>query len=179
MSDGGTIIVVIEANGPLPIPVQGFVENPPRMFFDFQGVVPRRRSVVVGPGFGVVRQTRMALYAANVTRVVLDLVKPENYRIDSNEREVGFIRIVLGPQVATRRAGAAARPRPTNTTATGFGRERTTPLATTDRSAAGACASCDCASDAVTKDAPSCSTAIDTGARGETPPPNAPAPPAP
>ncbi len=42
MSDGGTITVVIEANGPLPMPTAGAVENPPRIYFDFAGVKPRR-----------------------------------------------------------------------------------------------------------------------------------------
>src|SRR4029453_954718 len=101
MSDGGTIVVVIEANGPLPMPIPGFAENPPRRFFDFQGVSPTRKTIVNSPGFGVVRQTRTALYAPNVTRVVLDLVKLENYRIDADEREAGRMKIVLGPQVST------------------------------------------------------------------------------
>ena len=84
MSEGGTITVVIEANGALPMPTAGAVQNPPRIYFDFAGVKPRRTGTGIAPGYGVVRQTRVALYATNVTRVVLDLEKMEPYRIDAD-----------------------------------------------------------------------------------------------
>ncbi len=101
MNDRGTIVVVIEADGPLPIPTPGFADTPPpRMFLDFVGVTPKRRGMVTSPGSGVVRQTRIALYADNVTRVVLDLVKVAEYRIDASERKLGRIRIIFAAQAA-------------------------------------------------------------------------------
>ena len=51
MSDGGTITVVIEANGALPMPTAGAVENPPRIYFDFAGVKPKRRGTETAPGY--------------------------------------------------------------------------------------------------------------------------------
>ena len=95
LSDGGIITVVIEANSALPMPTAGSAENPPRLFFDFAGVTPRRRGMQTSPGYGIVRQTRVALNAANITRVVLDLEKMEGYRLDAKELAAGRLTIVL------------------------------------------------------------------------------------
>lgn len=113
VNEGGTIAVIIDANGTLPMPVDGSVENPPRLFFDFEGVLPARTGVVTTPGAGVVRQTRVARYAPDVTRVVLDLVRPESYRIEADERATGRIKIFVGSGSPT--AAVAAPPARTTT----------------------------------------------------------------
>ncbi len=110
MNAGGVITVVIEANGPLPMPTAGTAENPPRIFIDFAGVTSRRRGIEIGPGYGVVQQTRVALNSINVTRVVLDLTKMTSYRLDANALGEGRLKIVLGPEPST--ASAAPKPRP-------------------------------------------------------------------
>jgi hypothetical protein len=124
MSDGGTITVVIEASGALPMPTAGAVQNPPRLYFDFAGVKPRRTGTEIAPGYGVVRQTRVALYATDVTRVVLDLEKMAGYRIDADRKDLaeGRLRIVLGaaslvPSAPTAPDTPAATPAPVRTPA--------------------------------------------------------------
>ncbi len=113
LSEGDTITVVIEANGALPMPTAGAVQNPPRIYFDFAGVKPRRTGTEIAPGYGVVRQTRVALYTTNVTRVVIDLEKMAGYRIDADTKDLaeGRLRIVLGPERVAH-SGAPVTPAP-------------------------------------------------------------------
>jgi hypothetical protein len=113
ISDGGSITVVIEANGALPMPTAGAVQDPPRIYFDFAGVKPRRTGTEITPGYGVVRQTRVALTDTNVTRVVIDLEKMAGYRIDADGKDLaeGRLRIVLDPERVAH-SGAPATPAP-------------------------------------------------------------------
>ncbi|MCC7243246.1 MAG: AMIN domain-containing protein [Acidobacteria bacterium] len=97
-TDVGTTVVVVEGRGTLPIPTAGSLENPPRNYLDLGGTLVAGSARATVPGEGVVRRTRVALFAANVTRVVLDLVTMEPFRIDTSERAAGRITIVVGGQ---------------------------------------------------------------------------------
>src|SRR5262245_66365146 len=65
INEGGVTTVIVEATGALPMPTPGSLDNPPRLFFDFEGTTPKRRGVSSMAGAGVVRQTRTELHAAN------------------------------------------------------------------------------------------------------------------
>ena len=120
--DGGITRVTIEADGPLPIPRSASLTDPPRIYFDLEGVTHTRGTTVAERG-GVVSRVRVALRTASpkVTRVVLDLTRLESYRVDSGERQAGRIRVIvgtesaIGPGPATRGAVASpAAPVPAN-----------------------------------------------------------------
>ena len=96
---GPAVIVTIEGSGTLPLPTAGFADGPPRLFFDFPGVTlaaPRMTSST-DPR---IRRIRAGVYSAAplVTRVVLDLVATEPYRV---EQTSGRISVILGGPVAT------------------------------------------------------------------------------
>ena len=89
--------VVIEASGVLPQPSSGFANSPPRVYIDFDDVLP---GAAVPPTIEnpLVRRVRVAEHNASplVTRVVVDLVKATTYRIDSSNRNQGRIVVLLG-----------------------------------------------------------------------------------
>ena len=96
---GPAVVVTIEGSGNLPLPTAGFAEEPPRLFFDFPGVTlaaPRMTSSA-DPR---IRRIRAGVHSAAplVTRVVLDLVATEAYRV---EQATGRITVILGGPVAT------------------------------------------------------------------------------
>ena len=96
---GPAVVVTIEGSGNLPLPTAGFAEEPPRLFFDFPGVTlaaPRMTSST-DPR---IRRIRAGVHSAAplVTRVVLDLVAAEAYRV---EQATGRITVILGGPVAT------------------------------------------------------------------------------
>lgn len=103
--EGETVVVVLEADGPLPIPASGQLDSPPRFFLDFPGVITGIRGP--RPGSAPVSRVRVALNSSNppVTRVVLDLAGPQPVQIDTTARETGRIRIVVGAVEAS--AGAS------------------------------------------------------------------------
>lgn len=87
-------VVVIEADGPLPPPVVGTVDDPPRIFLDFAGVTTRAPAVTRGTDARV-RRVRVAVHSAQplVTRVVLDLAAHEPHRI---EQSPGRLLVAVG-----------------------------------------------------------------------------------
>jgi hypothetical protein len=96
---GGATTVVLEAGGPLPEPLSGALDGPPRVYLDLQGVRPRPDVVAATPD-PLVRRTRVAVHSASplVTRVVIDLVTLVPYRIDASGRERGVLVVTLeGP----------------------------------------------------------------------------------
>lgn len=114
--DGGITRVTIEADGPLPLPRSASLKDPPRIYFDLEGVTDTISETTVAQRGGVVSRVRVALRTASpkVTRVVLDLTRLESYRVDTDERQAGRIRVIvgsesaIGPGPATR--GAALPP---------------------------------------------------------------------
>ena len=96
-ASGGATTVILEADGPLPVPLSGAVDGPPRIYLDLNGVRPGTSVRLAEPGALVLR-ARVALHTANPisTRVVLDLSRPTPYRIDSSGRAQGRLTIVLG-----------------------------------------------------------------------------------
>ncbi len=114
-ASGGATTVVLEANGPLPAPLTGALDGPPRIYLDLNGVRPGPAVRLAEAGTLVLR-ARVALHSANPvsTRVVLDLSQPSPYRIDSSGRAQGRLIIVLGgaPAAAASSAPGPARTRP-------------------------------------------------------------------
>ena len=116
VEESGITHVTIEADGPLPLPHSESLNNPPRIFFDLPGVTYKFRSTTVPQGGGVVSRVRVALRPGSppVTRVVLDLTRPESYHADADETQAGRIRVRIGPESAidlpptTRRAVPSA-----------------------------------------------------------------------
>jgi hypothetical protein len=101
IDEAGMTVVTLAADGPLPMPVSDAIDGPARIFLDFAGVTTAATRLTLGPGGSVVRQARVALHSVspNVTRVVLDLTRRESYRIDTDERHAGRVRILVGPGV--------------------------------------------------------------------------------
>ena len=95
-ASGGATTVIIEAAGPLPAPVSGAVDGPPRIYLDLNGVRPGTAMRLSEPG-ALVFRVRVALHSANPlsTRVVLDLSRPSPYRIDAAGRAQGRLIILL------------------------------------------------------------------------------------
>jgi hypothetical protein len=100
VEEGGMAVVTIEADGPIPLPTSNSLDDPPRIYLDLAGVTPDTRGTSAAPGRGVVRGVRVALRSASprVTRVVLDLTERASYRISTDERGAGRIRIFVGSE---------------------------------------------------------------------------------
>ena len=96
---GPDAVVTIEGSGNLPLPTAGFADEPPRIFFDFPGVALAAPRMTSSPDPRI-RRVRAAVYSAAplVTRVVLDLVAAEAYRV---EQATGRITVILGGPAAT------------------------------------------------------------------------------
>jgi hypothetical protein len=96
-ASGGSTTVILEADGPLPAPLSGALDGPPRIYLDLNGVRPATAVRLAEPNALVLR-ARVGLHGANPisTRVVLDLSRPTPYRIDSSGRAQGRLTIVLG-----------------------------------------------------------------------------------
>jgi hypothetical protein len=106
--EAGTVVVTIEATGKLDAPAVGEVDGPPRVFFDFAGVICATRGTAQR-GDPDVRRVRAAQHTASplVTRVVIDLVRPMAFHIETDRLAEGVIRVVLD---------AADRPTPVPST---------------------------------------------------------------
>lgn len=80
---GGVTRIAVETDGPVQYRA-GRLAEPDRIFFDLPGTLPpreHRRTVQIVPvEDGVVRQIRVALTRPGVTRVVLDLAAPAEFR---------------------------------------------------------------------------------------------------
>jgi hypothetical protein len=115
VEDGGVTRVTIDADGPLPLPRSESLDNPPRIYFDLAGVNHKAGAAEARRG-GVVTGVRIALRSANpqVTRVVLDLARRQDYRLETDERQKGRLHVLIGSASAIRPApappGAAVRP---------------------------------------------------------------------
>src|SRR5688500_1259395 len=61
VQDGGITRVTIDADGPLPIPLHEPLTDPPRIYFDFEGVTHKVTGPTASTSGGVVRRARVAL----------------------------------------------------------------------------------------------------------------------
>jgi hypothetical protein len=102
VEDGGITRVTIDADGTLPLPLPKSLENPPRIFLDLAGVTHKIRGTTAAQGGGVVSRVRVALNTVSppVTRVVLDLTRPESFRVDIDARQSGRISVIVGSESA-------------------------------------------------------------------------------
>jgi hypothetical protein len=96
-AEAGASVVVIEADGPLPTPVVGVVETPPRIYLDFDQVTPATRGLAA-TGDPLVRRVRIALNRSQppVTRVVIDLTKAAQYRIEADASDLRRVTVIVG-----------------------------------------------------------------------------------
>jgi hypothetical protein len=111
VEEGGRTLVTIQADGPLPMPTHDLVDRPPRIYLDLTDVRPKATVALGTPAVGIVARARVALHSVNptVTRVVLDLTRRETYRVDSDERHLGRIRILVGAASGTATVTPPAR----------------------------------------------------------------------
>ena len=126
---GGMTTVILEADGPLPEPLTGALDAPPRVYLDLKDV-RLAPGAVLGEPDSLVRRTRVAVHSASplVTRVVIDMVKSAPYRIDASGRGQGRVVVILG---APSPAAAATPP-----LVAVSGRPKTSSLAPSSSSAA-------------------------------------------
>lgn len=119
----GTIAVVIEASGSLSDPSSERLADPPRIYLDFSDLVAVA-TLEQAPPNPVVARIRVAEHNSMplITRIVLDLVKPTPYRIDSSGRAQGRVVVILGagerPASPTTGSPVARRLPPTASNAT-------------------------------------------------------------
>jgi AMIN domain len=95
MTTAGTeAVVTVEANGALPAPTAGTVDNPPRIFLDFPGVGSAVPAVTRSTDSRI-RRVRVGINSVSplITRVVLDLVANEPHRI---VQAPGRVMVVIG-----------------------------------------------------------------------------------
>jgi len=145
-TDGVT--VVIEASAPLPEPSSGSALSPPRIYLDFTDVLPGQTVPVAAPPENpLVRRIRVAEHSASplVTRVVIDLTRSTDYRVDSSTATRGRIVVLVSntPGQAPR-AGqppSAKPPVPSQSPSTVASPARSTPAATAQAPAQAASAS--------------------------------------
>ncbi len=97
----GALAVTIHADGPLPSPLVGVLDGPPRLYLDFSGVGLRLDSPPAAAGAGV-RGIRATLHQPSppVVRVVLDLDAQIPHRIDASARALGTVTVFLGDPAA-------------------------------------------------------------------------------
>jgi hypothetical protein len=116
VEDGGVTRVTIEADGTLPLPLPQSLDGPPRIYLDLAGVTHKIKGTTVAPRGGVVSRVRIALHTNSpaVTRIVLDLTRPESYRVDVDARRPGRISVIVGSESASNqgqtRLGTVAPP---------------------------------------------------------------------
>jgi hypothetical protein len=93
-TSGSTVVVTIEGTATLPLPTAGVSGEPPRIFFDFPGVTLKAPAVTESTDPRI-RRIRAAINSVRplVTRVVIDLVALQPYRVQS---EAGRISVVVG-----------------------------------------------------------------------------------
>ena len=96
ITDGPVTRVIVDADGPLPLPRSDALTNPPRIYFDLAGVTHNLKGTTFVPKGGVVSGVRIGLRPEKATRVVLDLTRPENYRINADEHQSGRLWVLIG-----------------------------------------------------------------------------------
>jgi hypothetical protein len=94
--------VTIDADGPLPLPLHEPLQDPPRIYFDLEGVTHKIKGATAGQTGSAVRRVRVALRQVSpmVTRVVLDLTRPEGYSVNNDDLQAGRIRVLIGAESA-------------------------------------------------------------------------------
>jgi len=118
----GAVVVIVKADGPLPLPAVGVLGGPPRIYLDFRDVTTATTGIQL-EGHALVRRVRVALNQAQppVTRVVIDLARAAPHRIEADGRHRGELTVVIGapagvqsappsPQVATPQTPARVAP---------------------------------------------------------------------
>jgi NAD(P)H-dependent FMN reductase len=110
-AEAGASIVVIEADGPLPLPSVGVLGRPPRIYLDFPDVIPSTHGTAAELDPLVLR-VRVALHQRLpvVTRVVIDLTKTAPHRVEAGGRERGRLTVVVGPSAGAASQATRARP---------------------------------------------------------------------
>ena len=94
-------VVVVEGDGRLEYTISR-AQNPPRLVLDFEGTfarVPHRR---VNSGLAPVKAVRVGQYQPTVTRVVVDLERFADYKIDLGDET---LKVVFGTVEQTKSAG--------------------------------------------------------------------------
>jgi hypothetical protein len=91
-TNGPALIVVIEGNGPLPLPTTGVVDGPPRIFLDFPGIA-LTASKITSSSDTRLHRIRAGVNSATplVTRIVLDLVAPQPFVVERGPNRVSVI----------------------------------------------------------------------------------------
>lgn len=109
---GETVVVEIEADGPLPAPVTARLDAPARFFLDFPGVITGTRGS--REGVAPIARVRVALHSSNppVTRVVLDMAAQHEITIDDSARADGRVRLVVGSPLGAGGAPGGTREAP-------------------------------------------------------------------
>jgi hypothetical protein len=116
----GPTAVVIEGDRPLPSPFIGVVtEGPPRIYFDFTGVVTDTTGIRA-EGDPWIRRVRVAIHSQDplVTRVVIDLFRATPHSVDANQPSPSQFVVSVGgggprpPVPAPKPRPAPARPEP-------------------------------------------------------------------
>lgn len=117
----GPAAVVLESTAPLPHPVVGVLDGPPRIYFDFAGFRPGP-SLAASADDRIVRGVRIALHSAEplLTRVVIDLHGPTRYRMDTRAAASGRLVILVGAVAPIARASRDALPTTSGTRAQGL-----------------------------------------------------------
>lgn len=110
----GLTTAIIEADGPLPPPISGAVDSPPRIYLDLTGVTPQLAGITQLPGGGAISGVRIALFAnrPNVTRVVFDLAQSGTFRLNTDDLSSGRLGVLIGAESSPARIEPAA-PGPT------------------------------------------------------------------
>ena len=98
----GVVTIIVEADGPLPLPKVGVLEGPPRVYLDFRDVTTATTGTLV-EGNALVREVRVALNRPQppVTRVVIELARAAPHRIEAGGRDHGEVTVVIGAPAAT------------------------------------------------------------------------------
>jgi len=102
--------VTVDADGALPPPTAGTLDDPPRIFFDFVGVVPKVPLRTSSSDPRILR-VRVALHRASppTTRIVVDLAAPLPHHVELKPRQLVMH---FGPMTAGTDAAPANVPVP-------------------------------------------------------------------
>jgi polysaccharide biosynthesis/export protein len=100
VDDGGsTVHIIIEADGPLPVPRIRELKSPDRIVLDLVNVRPRVPAATPVGARGIER-IRVGLFSSNplVTRVVIDLLRPLPLGIDATGLDSGRMTLIINSQ---------------------------------------------------------------------------------
>lgn len=109
-ADGGAVVSV-EADGALPAPVVGVLNDPPRIYLDFKGVMLGRGAAAAGAS-AVLRGVRLSQYSRrpSVVRIVFDLEAQTPYRIDTSGQAGGRVTVMLSGRASAMLGDVASQP---------------------------------------------------------------------